>query len=255
MARSLQLELAGRQLGDSGVIDLGGDHIGDWHWSPLFEGIWYGVGMQDISSFGKLAESLVLGRVEANTKYATARVGEIFKVGPTHDLIGYKAGGAKPSQPRGAFAFYPYDLRKATSDLSLYDTDSETQLAVTLQPTHYGTPAPGMGLAAELRRAEQTDLFYKREMRWTSQKALVARTDKLMMGGRAWTGLRHDDEAVKFGFAVWANSIYGFISHWMQAGRQQQGRSVASGNWPALTLRKRTSGSAARPSCAGVLGC
>ena len=113
-----------------------------------------------------------------------------------------------------------YDLGKATLGLSLYDTDSKTQLAVMLQPTHYGLP-PGMESVAKSCRAEKTNLFYKREMRWTSQQALVASTDEPMLGGRAWTGLRHADEAVKFRFVVWANSIYGFISHWMQARRQQ----------------------------------
>lgn len=234
-ARALRQDIDGRNPGDSGVISVAGTHLGDWHWHHTADGIWSGAGMSQLNKLFIKATQLTEGNMTIGSKpksFPVVRIQDIFQVGPTHHLIGHLAVAGKAQAKTsaiGAFTLYPDDPAKQTSDLMLWETDAQTQVSVTLKPTHYGTERKDKKSEADERRKEETDLFYQRNMRWTSQKILVAKTGKPVMGGRAWAGLRNrneDDETIKFGFAVWANSIFGFISHWTQAGRQQQGRSI-----------------------------
>jgi len=229
-ARALRHGLTGggHISGQSGVISLGGDHVGDWYWSPNGEGIWAGAGMSQLSRFFSRAEAIIGGMLNL-VNFPIAKVGDIFEVGPTHHLIGHpvvKGKSQEATDPIGAFTLYPYDREKSTSDLILWKADSKTQTQITLQATHYGSVRNSKSKDADIRRREKTNLFIQRNMGWKSQKILVAHTNQPIMGGRAWAGLRHEDEDVKFAFAIWANSIFGFVSHWAQAGRQHQGRSL-----------------------------
>lgn len=148
----------------------------------------------------------------------------LFTVGPTHDLIGHLAG----KDPRGAFEFHPIEKgRPVTGQLSVWKADSKTQRMLCIDPTHYGLDPslPDHGLQ-ERMRANAGTLFYARNLRWTSQALLAATTERSVMGGRAWTVLRHADERVCRAFALWANSTLGLVVQWTQGGRQQQGRSL-----------------------------
>lgn len=234
IAMSLQREIKGRNLGDSGIISLPGDHVGDWYWHHTADGIWSGAGISHLSTFFGKANRLVKeGVIETSEgivkKFPIAPISKIFQVGPTHDLIGHLATAGKKqalTSPRGAFLLYPNNTGKQTSDLMLWHSDSKSQTELTLTPTHYGDVRVGKDVEADKRREEVADLFYQKGIRWTSQKVLVGRTEKHVMGGASWAGLRNSDEDVKFAFIIWSNSIFGLISHWFQAGRQQQGRSM-----------------------------
>ena len=68
-------------------------------------------------------------------------------------------------------------------------------------------------------------MFYQRGMSWTSQKILVAAVAEPVLGGTAWAPFRGGSEVVRFAFAVWANSIFGFVNHWAVGQHQQAGRS------------------------------
>ena len=148
----------------------------------------------------------------------------LFEVGPTHDLIGHLAG----KDPRGAFEFHPLEKsRPVTGQLSVWKADSKQQRKLCICPTHYGLDPSHPDHALQDRmRASAGTLFYARNLRWTSQTLLAATTERAVMGGRAWTVLRHDDERVCKAFALWANSTLGLIVQWTQGGRQQQGRSL-----------------------------
>lgn len=148
----------------------------------------------------------------------------LFEVGPTHDRIGHLAG----KDPRGAFEFHPLEKsRPVTGQLSVWKADSKQQRNLCIDPTHYGRDPshPDHALQDRMRAGAGT-LFYARNLRWTSQALLAATTERAVMGGRAWTVLRHDDERVCKAFALWANSTLGLIVQWTQGGRQQQGRSL-----------------------------
>ena len=78
---------------------------------------------------------------------------------------------------------------------------------------------------AKRMRAQKSDLLYRRGMRWTSQALLAASTKDDVLGSSAWTTLRIGDARIRKAFALWANSVFGFIVHWTRGQRTQKGRS------------------------------
>ena len=148
-------------------------------------------------------------------------LGEVFEVGPTHDLIGHLHGGDE----RGAFEFYPVTTRTDAvgKDRALWKADSKAQRQLMVLPTHKGVKRTGSTKKhGELLRST---VFYARGIRWTSQALLVASTERRVLGGSAWTSLGHKDKRVLKAFALWANSIFGLIVQWVKGQRTQLGRS------------------------------
>ena len=147
-------------------------------------------------------------------------LGGVFRVGPSHDSIGHLEG----KDPRGAFTFH--DVATNTDAVgmyrSLWKADAKTQTSMTVLPTHKGTPYAAK--ADDIWKTRST-MFYSRGMRWNTQAIVVATTKHHVMGGRAWTSLRHDDVRVMKAFALWANSIYGMMIHWSRGSRTHSGRS------------------------------
>ena len=150
-------------------------------------------------------------------------VGDLFEVGPTHDLIGHPYGG----DGRGAYVFHPI-TRKAEirgSNRALWKADASEQRCLVIDPTHKGT----LWNKTIARRIKWKSgrLHYARGMRWTSQALLVASTKAKVFGGRGWVSLLHQDANMCDAFALWANSTLGLITHWTQGSRTQLGRAPA----------------------------
>ena len=161
---------------------------------------------------------------DARARVGFGRLGELFAVGPTHDLIGYPTGG----DGRGAFEFHP--LRPGASivgDRSLWRADAKRQRSMEVRPTHEGVvPASLADRNQDRMRERASTLFYARNLRWTSQSVLAATTAAPVMGGRSWTALGHADIRVLKAFALWANSTLGCLLHWTVGQRTQAGRST-----------------------------
>ncbi len=226
-ARAITAQIA-RQEASKGVIYVGDDQAAEWLRSSSVGGIWTGVGVKSFElltlvdrftqsgRFQPLNENQDVAQIPMTTLY------DLFGVGPTHDLIGHPHGG----DGRGAFEFHELSQdSKRMQDLSLWAANSKTQTSIRVNPTHYGTPMATNDEVTEMRDRRST-LYYQRNMRWTSQKIICAVTDQPHMGGNAWTTLSHDDEAVRFGFALWANSSLGMLVHWSRSQRQQLGRGL-----------------------------
>ena len=221
-----------RAGGNALPIRVGDDGVGQLYcyskasngspWHPL------GVVHGELARFAAGLESglLEFSDLRDKLKVPMATLDELFGVGPTHDLIGHLAG----KDPRGAFEFHataggPDNIG---ADRSLWAADSKTQTSMATSPTHKGFAPAGVG--SETRRAAmrkfQSMLFYARNMRWTSQKILVAATRQSAHGGRAWTTLQHGQPDLRKAFALWANSTLGMILHWTQGQRTHAGRST-----------------------------
>lgn len=152
-------------------------------------------------------------------------IGELFKIGPTHHLIGHLSG----ADPIGAFELNPvFDHVDAIGpDRALWKADSSTQTQLMIHLTHKGSAPKSVGSKKQrdaMRQCRST-LFYARNMRWTSQALLAATTNHPGMGGPTWTSLIHEDEILCKCFALWANSTLGFLVHWTQGQRTHSGRS------------------------------
>ena len=213
------------ELGHATVLHPGGE--GD-QWWPV------GVVHPDVA---KVAAALLNGTLatiggghSAAFPVGMTTIGKLFRVGPTHHLIGHLPG----NEPIGAFEFHDVvDERDAVgSDRSLWGAGSETQRQLTVLPTHKGVVPAGVGTeSGRIRmRSFKSTLFYSRTMRWTSQALLAATTQEEVMGGRAWTSLQHKDMRVQKAFALWADSTLGMVVHWTQGQRTQAGRSTAQIN-------------------------
>ena len=163
-------------------------------------------------------------------------IGEVFHVGPTHDLIGHPSGG----DPRGGFTFYKItrEAEREGPNRSLWQADAKRQRTLELRATHRGV-VYHEGKAEKVSGSAGT-LHYSRGIQWTSQALLTATTTIPVFGGRAWTTLAHVDEQLMEAFALWANSTLGLISHWTKGNRTQKGRAlmqvtaIASVPCPAL---------------------
>ena len=209
------------ELGQVAVFDAGGEGA---PWGPL------GVTHVDLAlaadaltkTKGKLAH---LGNAAVPLGVGMSTIGDVFEVGPTHDLIGHLRG----NNPRGAFELTPVtgptDI--LGKDRALWAAKGPKQRSLVVLPTHKGSASVNVGSAhaRQAMRARRSTLFYARNMRWTSQSLLAASTSRLALGGRAWTTLSHEDTRVLKAFALWANSTLGMVVHWTQGQRTQSGRS------------------------------
>lgn len=211
--------MAGKsEIGQIFVFNAGGEGA---PWGPL--GVTH-------SGLAAAAENLATGRLDFIGKsmklsVAMTTLGELFSVGPTHDLIGHPAGG----DGRGAFTFYPIK-RSADAvgpDRALWAANKKAQRSLVVLPTHKGVPVQGRDAKWQEMRSRQGTLFYSRNMRWTSQALLAATTKHPAMGGNAWAALGHDDVRVRKAFALWMNSTLGMMVHWTRGQRTHAGRSMA----------------------------
>ena len=237
-ARSLHNTLSGVRSGDMGVLNVGDDRVGSWYVAPRSR-VWGGAGAVGLLGLVPAAELLTEGKVRTASgsivaRFPVASMSDLFDVGPSHHSIGHNSG----SHPIGAFTFYPIDSDDAvrgSSYVALWATDHKSQAEILVEPTHYGIEYADCGkVTAQL--GKRTDLFHKKNMRWTSNTALVAASKEKILGGAAWAGLRpcRDDDGmlanwnmVRYAMAVWSNSVFGFVSFWLQGQRQKSGRSEA----------------------------
>ena len=149
-------------------------------------------------------------------------LGRVVQIGPTHDVIGHLRG----KDDRGAFTFDPVDDDIPTYP-ALWAASAKTQRRLTVAPTHAGRPVNGDGDdQARAMLAQRGDLFISRTLRMTSQALAAARTEQPMIGGRAWTALISDNEAVKAALAIWLNSTPGLVLRTCYAQTTQPGRAT-----------------------------
>ena len=204
--------IVGREVGVAKMFRT----VGGRPWSYV------GAVHEDIATIADLLSLGVLQDLEGNeiSCIPMTTIGALFTVGPTHDRIGHPVGG----DDRGAFTFHQVISETDTIGRyrSLWGANSKTQTCLVVTPTHKGTPYTAK---ADIIWDTRSTLFYARGMRWTSQSVVAATTRHKVMGGRAWTGLWHDDVRIQKAFALWANSIYGMMIHWTRGSRTQSGRA------------------------------
>ena len=156
-------------------------------------------------------------------EFAMSTIGDLFDVGPTHDIIGHLSG----KDPRGAYEFH--QVRNAIDALgahrSLWQVASQQQNQLVVLPTHKGFVATNDDGLVDRINASVSTCFYARNMRWTSQALLCASTERPVLGGRSWVALSHPDPRILKCFALWSNSIFGILVHWSQGQRTQPGRA------------------------------
>lgn len=221
------IKLSGR---NTGVIHDAGMRIGSWTLvrTPRPGFPWFSLGMQNHHvaavaaelMFGHLYSPHRLQRWELDLPMTT--LDRVVSLGPTHDLIGHPRGG----DGRGAFTFDEVEPGASTTYPSLWGARGGRQKTIMTMPTHDGEPAVTNDDALQHMLTQQSDLFISRNLRMTSQALAAARTPEIAMGGRAWTALMCDNEAVKAALSIWCNSTLGLLLRTCYAQTTQQGRAT-----------------------------
>ena len=214
----------------SDVIHAGGRRVGSWTRTvtprPGFP--WFAVGMAN-HYLAAVAAELMDGRIYSletgqrlDLQLPFTTLDQVVGIGPTHDLIGHPVGG----DGRGAFMFIPLRRGDYPTYPSLWSADAEQQHSILTPPTHEG--APVVDDEGQLRQmlSQRSDLFVSRNLRLTSQALAAARTERMMMGGRAWTALMSDDDDVKAALAIWLNSTLALMLRTCYAQTTQPGRAT-----------------------------
>ena len=213
---------------NSDVINEGGRAIGNWTRvaSPKSGFPWFAVGMLNHHLATATAE-LMEGRLYSpndrkawNFSLGFTTLDRVVNVGPTHHLIGHIRGAGEEI---GAFTFDEIAPDKLPTYPSLWSADSKAQQSILTEPTHDGTLADS---DADPMLAQRSDLFISRTLRMTSQALAAARSDKPVMGGRAWTALLSDDDGVKAALSIWLNSTLALMLRTAYAQTTQQGRAT-----------------------------
>ena len=208
----------------------GGRMVGNWTRvaSPTPGFPWFAVGMFNHYLTSPIAE-LMNGRLyspsdrlswDFNIGFTT--LGRLVQIGPTHDLIGSPRDG----DGRGAFTFDRIESGELPTYPSLWAAQSKTQQTLITFPTHSGAPMPNSGDSPDRMLAQRSDLFISRTLRMTSQALAATRTERRVMGGRAWTALMSDDEGVKAALSLWLNCTPGLMLRTAYAQTTQQGRAT-----------------------------
>ena len=69
-------------------------------------------------------------------------------------------------------------------------------------------------------------VHYSESMRFNAGSVLVMFTDQKTIGVNTLPNIAFTDENYEYAWVLWSNSTLGFLCHWMQAGKQQQGRGI-----------------------------
>ena len=219
---------------NQGILTITSDHarIGSWTRHPVTDNgnpngsPWSEAGVENAGlaiTTNKLKIGILTnihGEEKQTLPLPITTLGRLFSIGPTHHLIGHPVG----KEPIGAFAMHELAKRRVPNNPSLWVTRPEEQRTMLVSPTHEGVQA---GTDEEIKKMQKakSNLFISKQMRWTSQSLLAARTNRQVMGGNAWAALSGQKE-VKDAFAFWANSTLGMLLYWSEGGKQHLGRSL-----------------------------
>lgn len=214
-ADAIRREVAlGKPYGDITV----GESVGTYYrMTNLGEGSpWWAMGSS--GNYTRLIGSVTSGVAWNVASGATSQFsvpmtnfGRIVDKGPTHDRIGI-ASDSEGTHPRGAFLLYP--VRESRHDMArnnpaIWNEDSEKQLSITCQPTHFGEPR-STPEAAEEMIAAAGHFHLSRNLRTSSQKIAVAYTEEPCMGGQAWNAFKADADVAR-AVALFLNSTFGIV--------------------------------------------
>ena len=211
-------------------IFFGNDNIGNctlFHtdgkesWSPL------GSTNDYLSQF---IVNLKKGIIKSNkriNKFNIKTISDVFKVGPTHHLIGHINGS---SFKCGVFELYPIKNDFTVNDTSLWHIKSNIQYSILTNPTHKGIKYTNNNKEIKNILNQRGTLFYTRGYRWTTQKPISVMSNNSIMGGSTWAGLLHKDEHILKTACLWFNSIFGCLIYWSHNSRTIPGRSMSQMN-------------------------
>ena len=143
---------------------------------------------------------------ETNFALPMTTLSGVSDVGPTHHLLGCLPASR---DPRGAFVVVPATDTNDRLNPSLWRVDSKSQLMITCEPTHFGTPR-SESAEADRMLATAGHFHLSRNLSQSSQTIAMAYTEVACMGGRSWATIKADADVAK-AIALFLNSTFGML--------------------------------------------
>ena len=193
------------------ITDANGIKIGEWLWDKTPGNQWKGVGVTGLNGFYDLATEVAHGKI-GSIQVPMCLLSEIFTLGPSGHQIGYAPDDLEQTEEYQVTG--PFSTHKITDDGTedypklLWHSDSAEQNRIIVQPTHYGIPHPTLEELVDPLLEKASDLFLQVNMRWSSNKILVAMSDQPLLGSSSWIGLDTDNETLKLAASIWGEQRF-----------------------------------------------
>ena len=162
---------------------------------------------------------------EESVKIPIATIDKIAKRGSVdREINGKKRDGT----PLGPFDIVPI-VDKTPSYPALWNHDAKKEQRMIVAPDTEGRVRVGLSDLAAACWCKASRIHYNRDCQFNSQPLIVAVTNDITLGGRAWPSL-YDFPSVKHenAFALWSNSTLGLLCHLYKANLQQSGRGITT---------------------------
>ena len=208
---------------------------------PLPEkGAWQMVGVKD-STLGQTAYQITNGClwIEGMPKKTLVNIpvalvkDVVQRMGP-HDLDITGAAKKADGLPQGPFEHF-LGTPEGAAYPCLWNHDASRERRLRVEPDSHcrvreiaGKIPEALLARAEARWATAARAHYNRDLQFNSQSLIVAMTEQLSIGGRAWPTVVFSDPSHEFTFAVWSNSTLGLLCHWWMSNKSQAGRGTST---------------------------
>ena len=219
---------------------IGAGNFGRMLDAPIDEREWV-VARANSLSLLQTAYNLSVGRLhlpQMRTGHSVpmAKIGDVGIVGYNHAKIKSPKTGAFEMHPRQAATQDGYD--------ALWQSHAQSQRAMTAHPDFKAQIRIGKEKSADdvLRRTSRT--HFHMNPKYSSSSMLASYTEKPAIGVCSLTDVKLANPTHDSVWTLWANSTLGLLCHWLNAGKQQEGRARYNDsqiiNVPTLDVRQLT---------------
>ncbi len=108
----------------------------------------------------------------------------------------------------------------------LWHVDAKTQVTMTVSPDAHALPRPNKEDKRNDIMKVNSRVHYNQSMRFNANALAVMFTEQKTIGINTLPNVAFDDDIYEYAWALWGNSTLGLLCHWMQCGKQQQGRGI-----------------------------
>ncbi len=230
-------------------ISLGEIAEGEAIECPLpVEGPWQLVGIKDLT-LAQTAHQMSHGRLWIEgmpaaqpTLVSVAPLAQISRRMGPHDLDLTGSQIKTDGLPQGPFELV-HGSAPTMAYPCLWNHDSTRERRLRVEPDSHcrirqlrGRIPDALQERAETRWQTAARAHYNRDLQFNSQSIIVAMTEHLTLGGRAWPTVVFSDARHEVAFALWANSTLGLLCHWWMSNKSQGGRGTTTiMSVPAIT--------------------
>ena len=217
---------------------IGESDLGRMLDAPIDEGEWV-VARANSLSLLQTAFNLSVGRLYLPQTYNSnsipmTTIGEVGVVGYAHPKIKHPTTGAFDMHLRRSESQEGFD--------AIYKTNSAVRRRMISQPDYKAQMRDGKEKSANevLSRASRTHFHIN--PCYSANSIIASYTANPAIGVRSMTDVKLHNDAYDAVWTLWSNSTLGLLCHWMNSGKQQQGRGMYVDsqlqNIPTLDVRE-----------------